>query len=652
MADKNKPKFRGSLDSFKDQVLNEEGSRTTAVKELAREYAEASRGMGATPTAKEIERAKKSLSAGGPDYAPGRSGGGAAPVDEPDIYKGFADDSYNPAKDIPGTKSGGMNLEGLGADPRAKGDIDLEKVLNDYTPPPKEEFGPHVFEDPRPVQGPQEQFGPHKFKADLPTPHGGGKWGKVAAGLAGAGIMGIAAAAEDKGAPDDDLARAFPRKSKTPDYPFAVDENDPRRQGEHKTSYTAEDASRKGLVGSFRAEAARQAGSGKAIPIDKAKVTDYITREEPAKPAEPTAETPPTDTPKGPATPPANKTGGGGGKPAKPELAGGGDAAAADRKNRFDSFLNDWGRKAEATLAKYNTPPEVEDEFEEELRNIRQEFTNSKDALAWREVGHSLAEALTKVGAGLYGQATGQDIGHLRFKDHDFSKDMALLQDELKTNLGDLAGRRQEDMKKREKAADLSMNQLRLKLDTAKAADESDYRQDKMGQDAAIAKYQGEVSMHNASLSAQASMANTQLMNALRQDQLRNSEIQDQAERMRKDQESWGKTKQKIAQEFQNSMELAEKKGLDEEGIAGAGMASLTGLGIPEQDLKQAFFDKGLLWGWNAKGPADRAAAANALVEKYVRPPLWAQDPTTKQWQRVVPRDDKQEAFLRKAGWQ
>jgi hypothetical protein len=134
----------------------------------------------------------------------------------------------------------------------------------------------------------------------------------------------------------------------------------------------------------------------------------------------------------------------------------------------IDTKANSLFERAQMMLASGKLGPQEENDFEAELQRIQGEYRGERDNLAKREVLHTLVDAITQFGAGYASQATGHNLTNIKTKEHDFQKDRALLEDERKTDLGDLRARRQEDISKREKAADMGYKQASLEQNATK----------------------------------------------------------------------------------------------------------------------------------------------------------------------------------------
>ena len=106
--------------------------------------------------------------------------------------------------------------------------------------------------------------------------------------------------------------------------------------------------------------------------------------------------------------------------------------------------------------------------------SLRKKFEEDRDRLESREMGHNLAEALTRLGSSLSGLKTGTDMTHLKMKDHDFQKDQALLQDQLKNDMAEARARREEDLKTRQLDDEKAYREKNLALEGKKAASQRD----------------------------------------------------------------------------------------------------------------------------------------------------------------------------------
>lgn len=100
-----------------------------------------------------------------------------------------------------------------------------------------------------------------------------------------------------------------------------------------------------------------------------------------------------------------------------------------------------------------------DDKFTAELQKLKGDYQATKDRLAKAELWSVLGEALTKIGAGAFGSKYHIDTSQVHAPQHDFSKDQELAHQDFAANLGDLKARREEDIRKRESAADMAQKQ-------------------------------------------------------------------------------------------------------------------------------------------------------------------------------------------------
>jgi len=279
--------------------------------------------------------------------------------------------------------------------------------------------------------------------------------------------------------------------------------------------------------------------------------------------------------------------------------------------------------------------------FNQQLSEIRNEFRAAKDNMEKREIGHTLAEALTQLGAGYAGLKTGTDMSGIKFKQTDFDAKYRLLLDEFKTNLADLDSRRVDDRQRREKAAELGVTQTKMaredikdsnkiKLDTYKAELDAWQAGQKAQHDAATLEY------YKATAAAKDANA-------------------DEATKQRADQK-FQEAKAKASQSAAKFM--ADKKSDPKAKAASIGMV-LTPLGVPAAAIDDALFEPGMLWGTNARDETEASAKINTLLESLQPPsagggpqPVKVKAPSGKEY--TFPNEQAANEAVKKggAGWQ
>ncbi len=137
--------------------------------------------------------------------------------------------------------------------------------------------------------------------------------------------------------------------------------------------------------------------------------------------------------------------------------------------SKIDLKVNSLYDQAKMDLASGNMSPEDEESFAAELKRLRGDYNAEKDSIGKREVMHNIIDAITQFSAGAASVSTGRDLTNVKTKQHDFQKDKEFAQEELKTDLTDLKGRRTEDQQKRRDVADMAYKQTSLGLEATKA---------------------------------------------------------------------------------------------------------------------------------------------------------------------------------------
>ena len=335
-----------------------------------------------------------------------------------------------------------------------------------------------------------------------------------------------------------------------------------------------------------------------------------------------------------------------GGAPQAPDL----DSIWTGAKNPNVVMAN-WEGRLREILGEQSLSPQQADRFETELRGIRETFADAKDTLEKRELAHTLAEALTQIGAGAYGLKTGTDMSNVKLKDHDFSKDLALLQDQLKTDLADLRGRREEDIKKGERRRDEAFKVAQMSMEQDKTAAEQDHRERSLATNAALQKYATDVSAYNARLSAAVAAQGQAINDAYRQDALEARQLQNEAETITRLTQAHENRLQKMGKELQDAWMVMEKKGFNADARANAVMAILPP-NVPQEEVRKELFES--KWFGLSSGPKSEdefQAGVSNLLRKWVRPTLTYMNPQTGRLEFAQPKNIEDEQKLRANKW-
>jgi hypothetical protein len=325
-------------------------------------------------------------------------------------------------------------------------------------------------------------------------------------------------------------------------------------------------------------------------------------------------------------------------------------------KTEPDSYFKDFYDKAQAIFASTTAmEPAAKDEFAEELRKIRATYDDAKTTLEKRELAHTLADALTQFGAGYWGTKTGQDLTNLKLKDHDFTKDLALLQDELKTNLADLRSRREEDIKKRERVADVAMKQADLRFRVAKEANDQTLAQQKLQQDAYntavnVWKAGNDDARQNWAAGEQA--RHNMAMETYQAAMLEARNTQDKGEAQAKAAAAFERLKADTNEDIARIMNTPEFRKDPEKGMA-AIIPLTTRLGIEPDQARAAVFQKGM-WGPeldDPKGEIDAAVGISKLIRTAGQAPQMIKMSHPKHGTVTAP-NEAAAAKMEAAGWQ
>lgn len=258
-----------------------------------------------------------------------------------------------------------------------------------------------------------------------------------------------------------------------------------------------------------------------------------------------------------------------------------GDSEASDDDNGFNKAL------VKAKFALASATPDQKDDFAAELRDIRQDFKNAKSDLEWREVAHTAADALTQMAGAAYGLKTGANID-IKTKDHDFTKDLALLQEQNKTDLGDLRGRREEAARAGERADDLAFRVGKEKADQVRFGKESAQRAFQTSVDI----WRTQADDARQSWMAQMTADHNKITEAYQQQMLLATETRNDADRQRLIGEADRKYKGETLAEISKVMGDPKKKPEDK---AAAAMATMERLGVPTAKSHAALFEKSII---------------------------------------------------------
>ena len=314
----------------------------------------------------------------------------------------------------------------------------------------------------------------------------------------------------------------------------------------------------------------------------------------------------------------------------------------------FNAFFD---RTKDVMFASDSMAPEQKDEFAQELAEIRKTFQSAKSDLEKREIAHTIADAVTQFAGGWWGMKTGADI-NLKMKDHDFAKDLALVQEQLKIDLGDLRGRREEDLKKRERAADMAMKQADLKFKVVKEASDRGLAQQKIeadmfGNSIQIWKAQnddaysqwmaGETARHNTS------------MEEYQRATLEARGLADKNEGREKAQAAFVKLKGETSEDIARIMNTAEFRKDPEKGTA-ALIPLASRVGIPPEKVRDALFKKGVLWGQNPKDEIEATVELQNLIRSAGAAPQMLKMSHPKHGTMDAPNEEAA-ARMEKAGW-
>ncbi len=310
--------------------------------------------------------------------------------------------------------------------------------------------------------------------------------------------------------------------------------------------------------------------------------------------------------------------------------------SSGDRSTRSIADLLTPGENPVDTINSYKTPQAQqasydlrkaadsgnEDVFAKELRQVRQDYLNEKDSIARRELASTLADALTKMGAGLYGLKSGVDMSHINTGTHDFQKDTALAQEEYKTNLGDLRSRREEDIKKRENAANMAYKQDESLMRHAEFANNA---KDKAAQ-VRIAAYTAVTGNDRA----KAQELHNQAQENYQVAQLAWQRDKENIENQRKLQEAWNAKKAVAVGKIAGYINTPEYRKDPDKGASSI-QAELESLGVTPDKAKAAAYEKqwfGLTTG--AKDPMDIVYSAGQAIDALAPNPLHQQGVTVK----------------------
>ncbi len=214
--------------------------------------------------------------------------------------------------------------------------------------------------------------------------------------------------------------------------------------------------------------------------------------------------------------------------------------------------------------------------FDTERQQLIDDYKAEKDLNAKRELADTLAEAITKFGAGRMGSRTGVDMSHIKFEPHDFQKDRDLAKQDFQIGLTDLKGRREEDQKKREAAADMSYKLNDAQVKTAGF----NYTVDHGTNQQRIEEQRNKAMELQNQLSLQERADNQEL------NRMDRGEARDQKERELKD-----KRKQTALDSAAHIL-VNKEVGKDSD-RASAAMIVLKNAGLDQSALHDAFYEKG-----------------------------------------------------------
>ncbi len=281
--------------------------------------------------------------------------------------------------------------------------------------------------------------------------------------------------------------------------------------------------------------------------------------------------------------------------------------------------VSDLMASAKTLMASVDVPQEKKDVFADELRQIREADNEARSNLSKRELGHTLAEAITQLAAGAYGVKTKHDMSGLKFDKHDFQKDDALRQQDLQTDLGDLRARREEAAKKEEHDSAGVMEKAKLGFEAAKTS-AALKRQDREADQKDIAN---QIAFFNAQVAGQNASSDTAYKNAMinyHNDMVNANQITDAEKRDEMVNKAFDTAKSAAVDKATKAVMMKDALKNPKQ-TAAALSTGLSGLGIAPDELEKALNEPkwfGLFTG--AKSPEDAALAVNQLIQN-VKPP-------------------------------
>lgn len=578
-----KPIFRGTLDELAERIRHvpdstatksrfteeaaELAQRNQRIEELAVERA-GMRGGGSEPTPKDFEWARARASGEPDSLGPVEKGGSISPFEDPKP-KSFMDYPL-PEPEAPAFKS--VGLEGA-----TNGGMNLRKAVDDLD-------SVNTVADRAKMT--------HKPKIeDTPDP----TFNRTLKGLGTAGLLGGGAAAY--GAAGSDL---FSERTRSADQVKADKQaREGRKIGDKDSPFAtpAQDPELAKLVewarGTPRDRSNDGQGDGVAAP---APLPD--PGEEPK--TKPKGGTPASGGGKSPSLSP----------PPPPKTGEEADSFMAmfERLAGSPQFQNAMFTGAGAEAKR--------DKFDDELALIRETYADAKTNLEKRELAHTLAEALTQLGAGKYGANTGVDMSALKFSKRDFTKDFELLQQEMKTSLDDLKGRREANTRDKMHADDMALKTNAQNIGLATEISRRDMDKQKLGAEVAMSTMRDKTSRDIANLNAGVQARGQDMMNEYRMAMLGAKEERDTAVAESRKQQAWDKLVSDTGKGISGIMAMTAYQ-KNEEARSAAIIGQLARIGVPPDEARAAVEEKGLLWGSNPRSAGDIMNATNELMAKY-----------------------------------